>query len=270
MSVKYIFSTFLLLFVIALLGVRNYEVWTQPVEVAAENGPTKKQRKDSQAAPMVMESKRDPNSIASYILIAEKNIFNPERKDFPVAPVEQNKAKVRPQVILHGVTIAGDFQVASITNPGRPLRKGERETMTLKIGQKIGEYNLAKILPDRITMESNGDSFEVLLYDSKNPKKRTEVKTEVKPGTVMTTQPAPASPSSPAAASATAPAPAPAGKVLPAAIVEKPKEPPQQPIAPPVPTPTPRNIPPQFQPRRGAPAYPPTSPPTGLPGQTTQ
>jgi FKBP-type peptidyl-prolyl cis-trans isomerase len=78
-------------------------------------------------------------------------------------------------VILYGVTIAGDFQAASLVNPGRPLKKGERETMTVKIGEKIGEYKLAKIQPDRITMESNGDSFEVLLYDSRNPKKRMEV-----------------------------------------------------------------------------------------------
>ncbi|MDH4220388.1 MAG: hypothetical protein OEW23_16650, partial [Candidatus Aminicenantes bacterium] len=134
MSVKYIFSTLLLIFVVALLGVRNYEVWTQPVEVTAENRPTRKQGKDSQAVSIVMGRQSDMNSIASYILIAEKNIFNPERKDFPVASVEHNKPTVRPQVILHGVTVSEDYKAATITNPGRPLRKGERETMTVKIG----------------------------------------------------------------------------------------------------------------------------------------
>ena len=169
----------------------------------------------------------------------------------------------RPQVILYGVTIAGDFQAASLVNPGRLLKKGERETITVKIGEKIGEYKLAKIQPDRITMESNGDSFEVLLYDSRNPKKRIEVKTEVKPPTVTSTQPAPAPTTSPvpqAEPPATATAPPPAS-------VEKPKEPPQQQVVPPPPTPTPRPIPPLWQRRRGIPAYPPTSPPTGVPGQ---
>jgi hypothetical protein len=187
MSVKYVFFTLLLIFVVALLGVKNYEVWTQPVEVAAENGLIRKQGKDPQAAPIVLRSQRDTNSIASYIFIAEKNIFNPERKDFPVAPVEQNKSRVRPQVILHGVTIAEDYQAASITNPGRPLKKGERETMTVKIGEKIGEYKLSKILPDRITLEDPNDSFEVLLYDPKMPKKRTPVQTESKPAATTTT-----------------------------------------------------------------------------------
>ena len=49
--------------------------------------------------------------------------------------------------------------------------------MTLKIGEKIGEYKLAKILPDRITMEATGDSFDVLLYDPKVPKKKPEIRT---------------------------------------------------------------------------------------------
>jgi len=193
MSVKYFFSTFLLLFVVALLGVKNYEVWTQPVEVAAKNGLPRKQGKDPQAAPTVMGGQRETNSIASYILIAEKNIFNPERKDFPVAPVEQNKPRVHPQVILHGVTIAEDYQAASITNPGRVLRKGERETLTVKIGEKIGEYKLAKILPDRITLEDPNDSFEVLLYDPKMPKKRTSVRTESKPATAISATSSPGS-----------------------------------------------------------------------------
>jgi len=177
----------------------------------------------------------------------------------------------RPQVILYGVTIAGDFQAASLANPGTPLRKGERETMTLKIGEKMGGYKLAKIQPDRITMESNEDSFEVLLYDSRNPKKRMEVKTEVKPATVTTTQAAPAPPAPPVAVPATAPVPAPVEKAAPAAPVAQPKEPPQQQVVSPTPspTPTPRPIPPLGQlsrQRRGVlPVYPYTSPPTSLP-----
>jgi hypothetical protein len=191
MSLKYFFSTFLLLFVVALLGIKNYEVWTQPIEGAAENELTRKQRKDLQAAPIVMGSQKEKNSIASYILIAEKNIFNPERKDFPVAPVEQNTPRVRPQIILHGVAVSEDYQAASITNPGRPLRKGERETLTVKIGEKIGEYKLSKVLPDRIILEDTNDSFEVLLYDPKMPKKRALVQTENKPAAIISATPAP-------------------------------------------------------------------------------
>jgi len=270
MSLKYFFPSFLVLLVVILLGVKNYEIWNYPFELSEENGLTRKQGKDPEAARITMGSQKDPVSIASYVFIAEKNIFNPERKDFPVRPVETSKQNVRPQVILYGVSIAEDYQAASIINPGRALRKGERETMTLKVGEKVGEYKLAKIQPDRITMESNGDSFEVLLYDSRNPKKRIEVKTEVKPPTVTSTQPAPAPTTSPvpqAAPPATAAAP-------PSASIEKPKEPPQQQqVVPPIPAPTPRPIPSRWERsqlrRGGIPAYPPTSPSPGTPGQGT-
>lgn len=120
--------------------------------------------------------------VGSNIFIAEKNIFNPERKDFPVQA--GLKPVARPQIILYGVTIAGDYQAASIVNPGRSLHKGERETITLRAGEQIGGYKLARVSPDRILLEGAGDSFEVLLYDSTKMKQRIDAKTENRPTTV--------------------------------------------------------------------------------------
>jgi len=272
MSLKYITLNLLILFVVLMVALENYDTWTQPIELLPENRETVKKSPPKAENPPAVGTNKEPASLRSFIVISEKNIFSPERKDFPILTVEKSNSVTRPQVILYGVTIAGDFQAASVVNPGRPLRKGERETMTVKIGEKIGGYKLAKIQPDRVTMESNGDSFEVLLYDSRNPKKRTEVKTEVKPPTITSTQPAPAPSAAPApqtASPTTAPAP-------PLASIEKPKEPPQQQVVPPTPAPTPRHIPSRWersQLRRGGTSpspYPPTSPPTGAPEQTTQ
>jgi hypothetical protein len=131
-----------------------------------------------------------------YTALAEKNIFNPERKEFPIFPTETiKKPLARPQVVLFGVTLAGDYQSASIVQTGRSLRKGEREMLTLKMGERIGEYKLASILPDRITLEAEGDTFEVLLYDTAKPKTRTAVKTESKPVSITSTLPGPTGPS---------------------------------------------------------------------------
>ena len=269
MSFKYITLNLLILFVVLMVAVENYDTWTQPSELLPENQETIKESPPKAEHPPAVGTNKDLTSLRSFIVISEKNIFSPERKDFPILTVEKSNPMTRPQVILYGVTIAGDFQAASLVNPGRPLKKGERETITVKIGEKIGEYKLAKIQPDRITMESNGDSFEVLLYDSRNPKKRIDVKTEFKPPTVTSTQPAPAPTTSPvpqAAPSATASAPPPAS-------VEKPKEPPQQQVVPPTPAPTPQRIPSRWERsqlrRGGIPVYPPTIPPTGVPGQST-
>ncbi len=133
----------------------------------------------------------------SFIDLAGKNIFSPERKEFSLPPTEVGrKPLVRPQVILFGVTIAGDFKSATLVQSGRPLRKGEREMLTLKVGESIGEYRLAKVLPDRITLESDGDSFEVLLYDPARPKKRVVVKTESPSATITSALPGSITPSS--------------------------------------------------------------------------
>ena len=151
----------------------------------AQVTPDKEAMKKSEEkveTPPAPGGQRGLTPVGSNIFIAEKNIFNPERKDFPVQAGA--KPVARPQIILYGVTIAGGYQAASIVNPGRSLHKGERETITLRAGEQIGGYKLAQVSPDRILLEGAGDSFEVLLYDSTKMKKRVDAKTENKPTTV--------------------------------------------------------------------------------------
>ncbi len=145
--------------------------------------------------------------------ISEKNIFSPERKEFAVAPSSQKQVKpvIRPQVILSGVMISDELKTASIINPGRHLFKGERETKTVHQGELIGDYTLARILPDRIALERAGDSFEVLLYDPRSPKRRSEERTLPRIEAVANVQPTPgasgAVPPQPAAAARVSGAP---------------------------------------------------------------
>lgn len=150
-------------------------------QVTPDKEATKKPEEKIETPP-TQAGQKGLTPVGSSISIAEKNIFNPERKDFPVQAVP--KPAARPQIILYGVTIAGDYQAASVVNPGRSLHKGERETITLRAGEQIGGYKLAQVSSDRIVLEGAGDSFEVLLYDSTKMKKRTDAKTENKPTTV--------------------------------------------------------------------------------------
>jgi hypothetical protein len=230
---KYTILNLLALFAVLLLSFENYEIWTRSSEWAPEKEPVKKIEKKPEIIPAPGPPK-EPSNIKSYVSIAEKNIFNPERKDFPVmasptAPGEAVKKPFgRPQIILYGITTFGDYQSATISVQGVPLRKGERESMTIKPGEKVGEYQLAKILPDRITMEAGEDSFEVLLYDPKIPKQRSHVKTEAKP----------------AAVTSVSPTPVPAGPGAPPA----PQQPPPAVATPAPPIPTPKPVSPAFAP----------------------
>jgi hypothetical protein len=230
MSLRYGIFCLLLCFVLLLLGLKNYELWTRPLGEAVEGREIK--RADAKTeGPTLLGSQKTPTPVASYIFIADKNIFSPERKEFSITGItgiDQSNPMTRPQVILYGVTISKDYQSATIVNPGRPLRKGEREMMTLTIGDRVGEYKLAKILPDRITMEAGEDSFEVLLFDSSVPKKRTITRTETKPAEITSTSPA----------AAPVPKAAPAAVPKAAAAAPKPAERPRERIIePPLPRP---------------------------------
>ncbi|MCJ7495968.1 MAG: hypothetical protein MUP68_17320 [Deltaproteobacteria bacterium] len=193
---KYKVLNFFLFAVVLSTAFMNYETWSQSNESANAVAGKPETRSESAFKTEALAVKEKPESVQSFRIIAEKNIFSPERKDFPspaLTPAERPQPIVRPQVILSGVVIFGDYQAASVSIPGRPPGKGERDAMTLKVGDKIAEYKLAKISADRITLEAGGDSFEVLLYDPKKPKARIEVSTaEVKAPEINNTQPAPA------------------------------------------------------------------------------
>ena len=223
MSSKYAVFNLLLCLVIILLVIENYETWNASFGLSSGMGFVSQKSGGEIENPPLTASANDLDSHKSYNLISEKNIFSPERTEFPIPaafPAEAQKPLARPQIVLYGVAIGGDYQSATVTNPGRALHKEERETRTVRIGGKIGEYTLAKILPDRITMESNGDTFEVLLDDAGNPKRKVQARPKATPAMMANLQPAATPPSG------DAPRPGPSQE-----SVEKPKEQVQAPTA---------------------------------------
>jgi hypothetical protein len=200
LSLRYGVLCLLAFLIIVLLAFENYEAWTVPPGVVMEKASSKKSSAKPEASQPVEDPKAPP-SIAAYILVADKNPFHPERKEFPIPMQPQvtppKPPPVRPQVTLYGVTIVGDYKSASISYAGRALQKGEREVMTAKIGDRIGQYQMTQILPDRIGLDHPEDKFEVFLYDARTPKKRVAVKTENKPAMVTSTVPGPPTPAGP-------------------------------------------------------------------------
>ncbi len=261
MSPKYAVLSLIALCLIALLIVKNYETWTRSVEITPERNPVRKQEAKVEPSPAGRPQRTAGMASPDAATMAMKNIFSPDRKDFPVQSAEGRK-NVRPQIVLYGVTIGDTYQFASITNPGRHLLRGERETMSIKVGDRVGDYKLAKVLPDRIVLEGAEDSFEVLLHDAKVPKKRTEVRTETKPATVTSTVPTPeaAKATPPVAAAPAAPRPATTGPY----VITRPMPTPPTPTAP---GQGPRPVVPS---RRGRMMYYPGAGSTGTPGTPGQ
>jgi len=188
-SLRYGILNLLLIIIIILLVLINYDAWTHSTEVTPETRAASNPGIKIEF-PKTIEEKKEFPSISFHMIISEKNIFSPERKDSPIQTGPEGKRPiVRPQIILYGVMMAGDYQCASIANRGRPLKKGEREEMILKIGDRVGEYKLVKILPDRIALEAMEDTFEDLLYDPNKPKQRIYAKAETKPAAITTVLP---------------------------------------------------------------------------------
>lgn len=126
MSLKYGILNFLVFVIIIVLISKTYEIWTSPHEIFLEKEVIKKSAGRIEN-PTIGEEKRESSKSSSCVVISEKNIFNPERRNFPTqSGPEWKRPIVRPQIILYGVMMAGDYQCASIANPGRPLKKGER------------------------------------------------------------------------------------------------------------------------------------------------
>jgi len=251
-----VFSLFLF-FIVLILGYENYQTWSS---AGAPGSITQVGKKvDGKTdPPSGAIASREAAPLESFRVIAEKNVFHPERQDFPsqagaAAPI---KPATRPPITLYGVVMVGSYESATIINPGRPLHKGEREAKTLKVGDRVGEYKLAKILPDRIVMQGGEDSFEVLLYDPLSPKKRVAVTTPSPPAKVTS----PVSGPTPAEG-----APA----VPPAAVAPTPGTPPVPAARPATPVPVPQTA---IQPPGGAyqpqvqPSTPTPSPPVPDPG----
>jgi hypothetical protein len=195
MSSRYGIPCILLFFIVLILGYENYETWSSPSAVPPKKD-TGKKGETKPEPPISAGALKATTPREAFNTIAEKNVFNPDRKEFATveAAAAGGKPVVRPQITLYGVVIGHDYQIASVINPGRPLHKGEREMKTLKIGDMVGDYKLTKITQDRIVMEAGEDSFEVLLYDPRVPKKRMEARTPTQPATVTSTIPTPIPP----------------------------------------------------------------------------
>lgn len=198
MSKTLILINLLLILIVSFLAAKGYEEWTN-VKPTDMEGIAPKQKTVVSPASFPTVGQSEISTAASFKSISEKNVFSPDRKEFPIsATADGRRAQMRPNVTLYGLVVGEEFRSAVISNPARRPEKGERETMTVTVGDRVGDYKVATILGDRVTLESEGDSFDVLLYDPARPKKRPAVvppSPPSRPSTPAPTAPRPVSPS---------------------------------------------------------------------------
>jgi hypothetical protein len=161
-------------------------------------------------------------SMSDYIVIAEQNLFHPDRK----IPPEKKEAQQlpKPELILYGTLITDGMSVAYVDdkkNPKTTPGRGKRQTV-MKKGDAVSGFVLKEIETDRIMLVRGEETMVV--YLSQGDKSRTS---EVPGAAAVSAKPVPTAPAPrPGAPTPARPAPAaassaPASSVSPAADQQK-------------------------------------------------
>ena len=130
------------------------------------------QKKKTIEKPLSDSPKAQTLSPMDYVMIADENLFHPERR---IPPEKKDEAALpKPEFVLFGTLITSQTKVAyledkkaPVTTPGR----GKRQT-ALHIGESLSGFTLKEISADKVIMKRGEETQIVLLNDTQNPKTR--------------------------------------------------------------------------------------------------
>lgn len=152
--------------------------------------PEIKRSADEEPVPEAAVSQEKSPSPSDYLIVAEQNLFHPERK----IPVEK-KAEAplpKPDFVLYGTLVADDVQIAymeDIKAPQASPGRGKRQ-VPLRKGDTLSGFVLKEIQEDKVTLLRGEEKMVVHLVDPLKPKTREGVITTSSPPTAPTLKPA--------------------------------------------------------------------------------
>jgi hypothetical protein len=104
---------------------------------------------------------------SDYMVVADQNLFHPERKIPPEAKDE--KALPKPDIFLYGTLLADNMRLAYIEDRKSPQStpgRGKRQTV-VKQGDVISGFTLKSVETDRIVLTRGEEQMIVYLNDAK-------------------------------------------------------------------------------------------------------
>jgi type II secretory pathway component PulC len=167
-----------------------------------------------------------------YTLIADQNLFHPERK-IPVEKPPGPPPPPPPEFVLYGTLVTDGTSVAYMEDrkaPQSTAGRGKRQ-VSLKRGETLSGFVVREIDADKVVMARGEESITVLLNDAQRPKTREGITTTAGPqpgpqGTAQGVPPQPAAQRAAAAAQHAAPSvPQPASQPATAATTPAPRQP---------------------------------------------
>jgi hypothetical protein len=123
----------------------------------------------------------NPAPLSSYTIIADNNLFHPERK----IPVEKKTAEEqqplpKPDVVLYGTLITDSLSLAYLEDLKAPRNtpgRGRRQT-AMKIGDTLSGFVLKEIDTDKIVMAKGDENMTVYVHDPTKLKRRDTAATQ--------------------------------------------------------------------------------------------
>ncbi|MFZ5908188.1 MAG: hypothetical protein ACOYVJ_12435 [Nitrospirota bacterium] len=147
-------------------------------------GKTREQPEGIPSGEHVLDSPPD------YALIAEENLFHPERKIPPEKKAGTDKELPKPEFVLYGTLQTDDMSIAYIEDmkaPKSTAGRGRRQTILHK-GESLSGYTLKEVSIDRIVMARGDEDIIVRVIDPRQSKHGVASSPNTKTATVSASQ----------------------------------------------------------------------------------
>ena len=141
------------------------------------------------SAPAEKPAEDKTPSPSDYVIVAEQNVFHPERRIPPLAAEAQPLPK--PDFVLYGTLMSSDVKVAYMEDKKSPQSTPGREKRQtpLRIGDTMSGFTLKEIEKDHVVMSRGEEKIVVSLEDSQHAKTR-ELSAGAPPAPAAAQQPA--------------------------------------------------------------------------------
>jgi len=128
----------------------------------------------------------NPAPPSSYTIIADNNLFHPERKIPPEKKTGEDQQPLpKPDVVLYGTLISDTLRLAYLEDLKAPRNtpgRGRRQTV-MKIGDALSGFVLKEIDTDKIVMAKGEEKMTVYVHDPGRLKTRETPATQPQPAT---------------------------------------------------------------------------------------
>lgn len=173
-------------------GLKAYGVWSEEKKSSSEVRPIEKP--SSRSEKRIVTSRMPPES--AYAAVVEKNLFAPGRTgsmpgESESGPdVKQLMVAIK-RIIVSGVIMMDDYEAALVSTLKHRIDRrrsktnaGEWESKWVKVGDTIGDFQVAGIKEDRVIFTEGAKEYEIFLYDKDKPKRQIQVTKKAKPKVV--------------------------------------------------------------------------------------